>query len=285
MMGSTGVAGGVEPRRERRHRPLAFRVSAIALVIALAIAAFVIWASLGKKHAIAAGCRVTETSTPYSIELAQAANATTIAAVGKRLALPDHAVTIALATALQESQLRNLSYGDRDSVGLFQQRPYQGWGTTAQIMKPDYAAAAFFKALGRVNGWQTMSVTDAAQAVQHSDAPEAYASWEPLARSLAIATTGEAPAALVCEFEVARSPVAPAAPAPALKQQLGQAPLATPVAATRGWMVAAWLVGHAEQYRITSIRYGGREWTPAGVWRSARPTGRGVHFTQARAGS
>ena len=284
-MGSTLVAGDVAPRRGRRNRRRAFWVSAIALAVALAIAALAIWASFGKKHTVAAGCRVTATSTTYTIELEQAANATTIAAVGKRLALPDHAVTIALATALQESQLRNLSYGDRDSVGLFQQRPSQGWGTAAQIMKPEYAAAAFFRALGRVHGWQTMSVTDAAQAVQRSDAPEAYASWEPLARSLAIATTGEVPAALTCAYDAKPSAVAPAAPAPALKQQLGRAPLATPVSPTRGWMVAAWLVGHAEQYRITSIRYGGREWTPAGNWRPAPPAGTGVQFTQARAGS
>jgi hypothetical protein len=262
-----------------------FSMSVVALVVALVVAAVLIWVSLGKKHAVPSVCRVTATSTTYTIDPAQAANATTIAAVGKRLALPDHAVTIALATALQESQLKNLAYGDRDSVGLFQQRPSQGWGTAAQIMKPDYAAAAFFKALGRVHGWQTMSVTDAAQAVQHSDAPEAYASWEPLARSLAIAATGEVPAALACEFEVRRSPVPPPAFAPALKQQLGVAPLATPVAAARGWTVAAWLVGHAQQYRITSIRFGGREWTPAGAWRPARSNARGVQFTQARAGS
>src|SRR5262249_15352840 len=151
----------------------------------------------------------------------------------KRLALPDHAVTIALATALQESQLHNLSYGDRDSLGLFQQRPSQGWGSAAQVMQPDYAAGAFFTALERVQGWQTMSVTAAAQAVQHSDAPDAYATWEPLARTLAIAATGERPAALACEFAMRPAPIRPASPAPALRRELGEAGLATPVTTAR----------------------------------------------------
>ena len=120
-------------------------------------------------------CRVDVGSSHYAMDLEQAANATTITAVAKQLGLPDHAVTIALATALQESKLHNLAYGDRDSLGLFQQRPSQGWGTRTQIMDPRYSSAAFFKALARVPGWETMSVTNAAQAVQHSNASQAYA--------------------------------------------------------------------------------------------------------------
>ena len=72
--------------------------------------------------------------------------------------------------ALQESGLHNLSYGDRDSLGLFQQRPSQGWGTPAQIMSPRHAAAAFYRRLSRIAGWQAMPVTEAAQTVQHSAA-------------------------------------------------------------------------------------------------------------------
>jgi hypothetical protein len=101
--------------------------------------------------------------------------------------MANHAVTVALAASLQETQLRNLPYGDLDSVGLFQQRPSQGWGTVAQIMDPNYAAAAFYDHLAQVSGWQTMAVTEAAQLVQHSAAPNAYASWEAEARSLASA--------------------------------------------------------------------------------------------------
>jgi len=111
---------------------------------------------------------------------------------------PHHAVTVALAAALQESLLRNLPGGDRDSVGLFQQRPSQGWGTPAQLTDPRYAAAAFYRALGRISGWSTMPVTDAAQRVQHSATPEAYANWEAEARVLARILTREVPETIVC---------------------------------------------------------------------------------------
>ena len=134
----------------------------------------------------------------YRLSFAQADNAKTIAAIGLQDGLPHHAVTVALAAALQESQLRNLPGGDRDSVGLFQQRPSQGWGTPAQLRNPRYAAAAFYRALGRVGGWSTMSVTEAAQRVQRSATPEAYASWEAEARVLARILTREVPDSIVC---------------------------------------------------------------------------------------
>jgi len=97
----------------------------------------------------------------------------------------------ALATAMQESRLRNLGYGDRDSLGLFQQRPSQGWGSAQQIRDPVYASQQFYQHLLKVNGWQQMTVTQAAQAVQHSGLPDAYAQWENLATALqkAIAKT------------------------------------------------------------------------------------------------
>jgi cell wall-associated NlpC family hydrolase len=91
---------------------------------------------------------------------------------------------VALATALQESGLRNLTYGDRDSLGLFQQRPSQGWGTAAQILDPVYASTRFYEALQAVSGWQSLTVAQAAQAVQRSAVPDAYATWEPLATAL-----------------------------------------------------------------------------------------------------
>ena len=255
----------------------------VALPAALIAAGIAIWLSLGSKTATPSVCRVAAGTSRYSVDLAQASNATTITAVGKRLGFPDHAVTIALATALQESQLHNLSYGDRDSLGLFQQRPSQGWGSAKQIMKPEYAASAFFKALGRIHGWQTMSITAAAQAVQHSDAPDAYASWEPLARALAITTTGESPAGLACEFSPTRSNSPPPSPIPALTQQLGRSQLAAPGSSKRGWIIVSWLVGHAEQYRITKVEFAGRAWTPAGTWRATRAGGPGIQITQAAA--
>ncbi|MFF9778495.1 C40 family peptidase [Streptomyces sp. NPDC013978] len=121
----------------------------------------------------------------------QIPHAATIVATGISLDVPKKGQVIALATAIQESRLRNLTYGDRDSLGLFQQRPSQGWGTPEQIRDPVYASERFYKALLQVSGWQQMTVTQAAQAVQRSGYPDAYAQWEPLATALqkAIAAT------------------------------------------------------------------------------------------------
>ena len=119
-------------------------------------------------------------------------NAETIIAIGRQLRVGDYGIVIALATAMQESSLRNISFGDRDSIGLFQQRPSAGWGSKSQIMKPDYSIRAFFGGSGSPNrpgtrglldipNWQTMPLTQAAQAVQISAFPLAYAKWEPSA--------------------------------------------------------------------------------------------------------
>ena len=108
----------------------------------------------------------------------QIANATTIYQVSVNLKLPQYAAVIAIATALQESDLYNLDYGDRDSIGLFQQRPSQGWGTYAEIMDPVYASTKFYETLVQVPNWQTIPLTEAAQAVQKSAYPDAYAAHQ-----------------------------------------------------------------------------------------------------------
>jgi len=116
-------------------------------------------------------------------------NAAVIVQVGRELGVPDYGIVIALATAMQESTLRNLDWGDRDSVGLFQQRPSSGWGTVEQLTTPDYAARLFYggpsnpnagytRGLLDISGWESMSLTQAAQAVQISAFPDAYAKWE-----------------------------------------------------------------------------------------------------------
>ncbi|CRK57611.1 putative secreted protein [Alloactinosynnema sp. L-07] len=120
----------------------------------------------------------------------QLANAAVIVAVGKRLNIGEQGQVVAIAAAMQESTLINLDHGDRDSVGLFQQRPSQGWGSVGQIMNPAYAATQFYRHLAKVPGWQTMSVTDAAQAVQRSGFPDAYAQHETTARLIVGAATG-----------------------------------------------------------------------------------------------
>ena len=129
----------------------------------------------------------------------QAENAALVAAVGVRRGLPARAVSIALATAYQESDIRNLDGGDRDSLGIFQQRPSQGWGSPAQITDPVYSTNAFYDALVEVEGYQDMPITEAAQEVQRSAFPDAYADHEDDARVLASALTGNSQGAFHCE--------------------------------------------------------------------------------------
>ncbi|MQT04388.1 hypothetical protein FF041_30775, partial [Streptomyces jumonjinensis] len=114
----------------------------------------------------------------------QIPHARTIQATGVAMKVPVRGQIVALATALQESGLRNLDYGDRDSLGLFQQRPSMGWGTPEQVRDPVYASTKFYEGLLKVSGWESMTVTQAAQAVQLSGFPDAYAKWEPLATAL-----------------------------------------------------------------------------------------------------
>lgn len=148
------------------------------------------------------GCRVVSadgTSTAYEFTPEQAVNAATIAAVGTNRNMPERAVTIALATALQESALRNLDHGDRDSLGLFQQRPSQGWGSAQEVTDPAYAANIFYEHLAKVRDYTELPLTVAAQRVQRSGYPDAYAKHEPGATLLAAALTGTSAASLTCE--------------------------------------------------------------------------------------
>ncbi|GAC1365472.1 MAG: hypothetical protein NVSMB32_09030 [Actinomycetota bacterium] len=214
-------------------------------------------------------CIVHGSTGKYSLDPDQAANAATIAAVGKRDGMPDHAVTIALAAAMQESKLRNLSYGDLDSVGLFQQRPSQGWGTRAQLQKPSYAAAAFYRGLQKVPDWATLPISDAAQQVQRSAAPDAYAQWEPAARTQAEVLTGEVAAGLSCQFAPPTSVTATGSLRGAITEELGSVTLGPRLAPAKGWTLAHWLVAHAQAYRITFVSFAGQRWTPtSGAWRA-----------------
>ena len=131
----------------------------------------------------------------------QAENASLIAAIAIERGLPARAVSIALATAFQESKLINIDYGDRDSLGLFQQRPSQGWGTEEEILDPVYATNAFYDALVKIDGYENMEITEAAQQVQRSAFPSAYADHEEDARALASALTGYSPATFSCDLD------------------------------------------------------------------------------------
>jgi hypothetical protein len=144
------------------------------------------------------GCQARVGGVTVDLSPEQARNAAIISAVAVRRGLPARAASIALATAFQESKLRNLDHGDRDSVGLFQQRPSQGWGTAAQIQRPYYATRKFYDALEKIDGYQSMRITVAAQRVQRSGFPEAYDDHAADGRALASALTGHSRAAFSC---------------------------------------------------------------------------------------
>jgi len=228
------------------------------------------------------GCQAGTGTNAVSLDTQQASIAATIAGVAARERLPAHAVTIAYATAMQESHMHNLDYGDRDSVGVFQQRPSEGWGTESQLEDPVYATTQFFAALTRVPGYLQMPVDDAAQAVQHSADGAAYSQYDRMAGALTSAYTGKWPRSVWCWY----------APGPQPKPNLagaGQGLTATfgtsghghpvvsfatqhsaknPGAAVwvrsaAGWTVASWLVTHAQNYGITDVRYDGYEWKTA----------------------
>ncbi|WP_329247584.1 heavy metal transporter [Streptomyces canus] len=184
--------------RKRRGRVLRFMA---ALVVLCAVAGYLV------VQYVTGGtdgprCKVVSSSAggpSYEFTPEQAVNAATITAVGTGRGLPERAVAIALATALQESGLRNIQHGDRDSLGLFQQRPSQGWGSPREILDPTYAAGEFYKHLVKVRGYQDLPLTVAAQRVQRSGYPEAYAKHEPDATLLAAALTGTSAATLTCD--------------------------------------------------------------------------------------
>ncbi len=220
-----------------------------------------------------ARCKAVDT--PYSLSTEQAANAATISAVAIRRGLPSRAVTIALAAAIQESKLVNLDYGDRDSVGLFQQRPSQGWGPAAKLQNPVYATGKFYDALVKVHGWLTRPVTEVAQAVQQSGYPQAYAQWERTAAAFSDAFVGTTPGGLACSYPLSTGPGATPDRAAALlaadlpvtrlpstgsvRDRRHLLDLAAPTT-RRGWVLGCWLAAHGEQLRIRSISVPGYIW-------------------------
>jgi hypothetical protein len=209
-----------------------------------------------------------DTGGRFGLTTDQAQNASIIAGVAYRQGLPDHAVTVALAASLQETRLQNLPYGDRDSVGLFQQRPSEGWGSTAQLLDPSYATSAFYDRLVKIPGWQTMAVTAAAQAVQQSATPLAYGAWEGEARSLAVSLTGEVAGGLSCQFSsFGGTAPEPSALGQALATEMGSNLLGVRLGAKAGWQVATWAVAHAFNYHLRAVSFAGLTWQAgSGGW-------------------
>ncbi|MGW2614774.1 heavy metal transporter [Streptomyces sp. NPDC001500] len=213
------------PSPKRRGRLLRFGAACVVLS-AVAGYAVVQYVSGGTGDP---GCRVVSGvagGATYEFTPEQAVNAATIAAVGTDRAMPERAVAIALATALQESGLRNLAHGDRDSLGLFQQRPSQGWGTEQQVTDPAYAADVFYEHLAKVHDYTELPLTVAAQRVQRSGYPEAYAKHEQDAVLLAAALTGASAATLTCDGRSrATATTGPAAVRAALTRDFGRGTL------------------------------------------------------------
>ncbi|MEJ7834493.1 MAG: hypothetical protein WKF79_16385 [Nocardioides sp.] len=146
-------------------------------------------------------CAATVGDQRVDLTIEQAENASLITAIGVRRGFPARAASIALAAAYQESDLYNLESGDRDSLGLFQQRPSQGWGEPEEILDPVYATNAFYDALAQVEGYEALEITVAAQQVQRSGFPTAYADHEDDARALASALTGNSGGTFSCELD------------------------------------------------------------------------------------
>jgi len=229
------------------------------------------------------GCLARGRQAVVPLTTGQAEIAATIAGVALSRSMPVRAVTIAYAAALQESGLADLPYGDRDSVGVFQQRPSQGWGTRRQLLDPVYASARFFAALARVAGYQRLPVYQAAQAVQHSADGRAYGQYAGQGAAMATAFTGQVPHGVWCWYgSPVRGPGRLAAARRELARIFGRLPagrapdpgLRVLAAGPGGWAVASWLVTHAAAYGIRTVTFDGYQWTAAsgqGGWRRERP--------------
>ena len=215
-------------------------------------------------------CRATALGRSVTFTPEQSANAATITVLALKRGLPARAATIANATAIVESKLRNIKFGDRDSLGLFQQRPSQGWGTEAQILDPVHSTNAFYDALIKINGYESIDITKVAQEVQHSGFPQAYADHEQEGRILASTLAGHSPGGIGCRLDAATVSTPAATIAAHLSAELGVIAAveggnvrATGGNAQQAWAAGSWAVTHAEADGITSVTVGDRTWTRA----------------------
>lgn len=191
--------------------------------------------------------------------------------------LPDRAAVLALAAGLQESKLRNLppGAGDRDSVGVLQQRPSQGWGGGNPAALQDVFAATteFLDHLVAIDGWQAMPLAVAVQKVQISADGSAYAQHETEATALASALLGRTAQAVTCTFAKPTIVVAATTVAKRAQRELPiNAPRVSGLSITvpgAGWQTTGWLVANADLLGIDAVSYSGKEWTRAKGWHSA----------------
>lgn len=247
-----------------------YAVIVLVLAVGAAIGIRALW-DAAKVHLDAHSCTVGV----WDLDPTQAAVASTMVGVVTTRALPERAAVLVLAAGLQESKLRNLppDAGDRDSVGVLQQRPSQGWGTPTQLNDVHYSTGAFLDALIKVPNWQTLDLAVAVQDVQVSADGGAYAQHADEAQALADALTGKQPAAITCSFD-APSQVTPVA---TVAQQL-QADLPVNAPATSGldvsvpgasWQTAAWFVANADRLGIDQVSFDNRQWTRSKGWKAS----------------
>ncbi|MCW2915598.1 MAG: hypothetical protein JWN52_3666 [Actinomycetia bacterium] len=239
--------------------------AALVVVLALGIGAYALL-SYARPYLHGDNCEVRTPAGSVQLDLEQAENAATIAAVSQRKHLPEQALVIAYATAFQESKIRNLMGGDRDSIGLFQQRPSQGWGKAEKISDPAYATTRFFDALIKVKHYEKLPVYVAAQKVQRSADGSLYAQHEDSAKVMAAGYTGRVTASVRCWY----SPDRRTKPRLAAAAQLLQTGYGPPLHLDKnavavddpslGWSVASWAVSHAQGYGLTEVRYAGKRW-------------------------
>ncbi|GAB78234.1 hypothetical protein SAMN05421595_0750 [Austwickia chelonae] len=203
----------------------------------------------------------------FDLSTEQVRHASTISAAASRRQLPPRAATIAIATAMQESKLRNLAGGDRDSVGLFQQRPSQGWGTVAQIRDPVYSTDKFYDGLVKVPGWQEMPLTKAAQKVQLSGFPNAYAQHETPAEAYAAPLTGIRPLSMNCSLGKAEAGSSAAEVQKLLLRETGlraqvknNTLVIEPRTARAAGTAATWALAGAHEFGVSEIRLGKKVW-------------------------
>lgn len=255
------------------------------LVTAVAVGALAtvgVVAALNRMDAgdpVATRCSATAEGTSWNLSPVQAENAALIAITAVERGMPARAGTIGIATGLQESKLVNIDYGDRDSLGLFQQRPSQGWGTPEEILDPVYATDIFYDVLDTVDAYETLDVTDAAQRVQRSAFPLAYAQHEARSRAWASALSGYSEAALSCDLARVDPATGSTAPLVArVDRDLGDVPRtvdgaeltldATGFGGTTArdrvrssWALAQWAVAVASTTNVDTVTVDGKAWT------------------------
>jgi len=284
------------PHNPARLRARAIVGTTLALVLAVAVYAIYHTAPSGTPAPPPPGCQAGLGDQAIALDTDQAAIAATIAGVAARHKLPRQAVTIALAAALQESKLHNLDYGDRDSVGIFQQRPSEGWGPAVDLENPVYATTKFYAALTKLPGYTTMPVSQAAQDVQHSADGSAYAQWESMAAQLASYFTGQSPHGVSCWYTpsgranlaaamrniaetfgpTGHKAVVGGVTLSRLSKKGAQRTAVLHVRPASAWTVANWLVANAQGYGLSEVRYAGYVWKAAngsmGWQRASTPT-------------